>query len=226
MSLQAKLSVIQQVSEYLKAHIQDGSWPVGSKIPSENTLAHILGASRASIRVAIQQFVGVGVLESWQGKGTFVKRDILDVFPSKDSVLAQKTYMDIEKVLEFRSFLEPEGCRIAARNPTPELIQALERHLRNMMDNIGNRKVFVEQDILFHKCIAQGSGNMLLEKSLSEVFNATFLFHLQMNEIFGYQDGIYYHSIILNAIRNKKTKLARKLMDEHIQQAIAHLKAQ
>ena len=92
-----------------------------------------------------------------------------------------------------------------------------------MKGNIGNPEAFVEADILFHVELCKASGNHLLEKTLNEVFNQTSKNHIQMNEIFGYQDGIYYHTRILKALEKRNAKLAKKLMHDHLQQAIERI---
>lgn len=215
-----RTSVVQQVVEYIRKNIEDGIWPVGEKIPSENVLSRTLGVSRPSIRVAIQQFVGVGVLQTLHGKGTFVKSNSLDAFVSNTSGITSHDYRDIKKVLEFRRILETEGCRLAAENATPEMVKDLEVYLKNMIENVGNAEVFVKEDMRFHQRIAEASGNQLLEKSLREVFKETHRTHIMLNAVFGYKDGVYYHSAILNAIQKKDAKLASKMMHEHLQQAL------
>ena len=67
-----KSNITQQVVQFIKKNIDNGNWRIGEKIPSENKLAESLGVSRASVRMAIQQFIAIGVLESVHGKGTFV----------------------------------------------------------------------------------------------------------------------------------------------------------
>lgn len=218
-----KTNVIHQVVEYIKKNIENRSWQVGERIPSENMLTRTLGVSRASVRVAIQQFVGVGALQSVHGKGTFVKSNVLDAFANKANSITREDCKDMRKVLEFRRILETEGCQLAARNATSDVMEKLELHLGNMINSVGNAEVFVREDILFHESIAKASGNHLLEKSLKEVFDETIRTHAQVNEVFGYKDGIYYHSVILKAIREKNPKLARRLMHEHLQQAIDRL---
>lgn len=42
-------------------------------------------------------------------------------------------------------------------------------------------------------------------------------------ELFGFKDGIYYHTLILNAIRSGDAKRARECMYEHLQAAIDKL---
>ena len=58
--------------DYLKKNIESGNWTVGEKIPSENQMTEELGVSRSSIRTALQYLIGLGVLESVHGKGTYL----------------------------------------------------------------------------------------------------------------------------------------------------------
>jgi DNA-binding GntR family transcriptional regulator len=54
--------------------IYDGKWPRGSKIPSENELAAMLGTSRGTIQKALDTLVGEGLLRQVKGSGTYVTR--------------------------------------------------------------------------------------------------------------------------------------------------------
>lgn len=219
-----KSNITQQVIEYLKTNIENGNWKPGEKIPSENMLTQILGVSRASIRVAIQQFIAINALESIHGKGTFVKSNDLSAFSNNANNITHEDCQDINKVLEFRRIVETESCYLAAQNAGDEVIENLKKYLALMKENIGNSEAFVKADMLFHEEICRASGNQLLEKSLREVFKQTGKNHKQINEIFGYKDGMYYHTAILKAIEEKNAKSAKKLMHDHLQQAIERLK--
>ena len=65
-------SVTEQVVAYFKENIEAGHWAIGEKIPSENVLTKTLGVSRATIRQAVSQLAGIGILETVHGKGTYV----------------------------------------------------------------------------------------------------------------------------------------------------------
>ena len=78
--------------------------------------------------------------------------------------------------------------------------------------------------MLFHKEICKAAGNRILEFSLCDVFDKTARSHKQINDLFGYKDGLYYHMMLLKAIREKNPKKAKHFMKEHLQQAIDALK--
>jgi GntR family transcriptional repressor for pyruvate dehydrogenase complex len=219
-----KANVTQQVIEYLKSNIENGTWAVGEKIPSENNLSEALGVSRASIRVAIQQFIALEVLESIQGKGTFVRTNRITGVSSNLNAINESNYDDILQVLEFRRIIEPECAYIAAQKATSVTIGNLKTYLKNMKNNIGQSEEFVKQDMFFHEEICHATGNRLLENCLREVFQQKIKNHEQINEAFGFKDGIYYHTMLLDAIENRDFRKAKKLMKEHLQQAIDRIR--
>lgn len=216
-------NITEQVVQYFKENINSGNWKVGEKIPSESQLTEILGVSRASVRTAIRQLVGLGILESKHGKGTYLLDDHTDELTGSDMKITADDCKDIEKVLEFRRIVESEACYLAAEHTSPELVERLQKYLDDMVKSVGNKDRFVESDIMFHEEISKAADNMLLEKSLLKVFEETKKSHGQMNEIFGYKDGIYYHQLILKAIETGDAKRARKLMKDHLQNALERL---
>lgn len=62
--------IYQQVSDYLSDEIQ--SMPANTPIPSERELAQLTGASRMTVRKAVNQLVEEGLLYRDKNKGTFV----------------------------------------------------------------------------------------------------------------------------------------------------------
>jgi GntR family transcriptional regulator len=61
-----------QVEAVLASNIADGTLPPGSQLPTENELIERFGVSRPTIRKAVQNLAGRGLIEIQRGKGTFV----------------------------------------------------------------------------------------------------------------------------------------------------------
>ena len=210
-------SITNRVIEYLKENIESGAWKVGEKIPSENQMVTDLGVSRSSIRTAVQYLIGLGVLKSYQGKGTFLIDRQVENWDEAQNKITSADCMDIYKVLEFRRILEPEACRMAVERYTPELFADLQHYLRQMERSRGNPAKFVRADMQFHGVICKASGNALLEKSLNKVFAETRNNHEQMNLLVGDYNGILYHTLILEAFRKGDAEEAYQKMKEHLE---------
>ena len=220
-----KTNITQQVFEYLKENIENGIWPIGSKIPSENELTKILSVSRASIRMAIQQCIALDILESHHGKGTFVKHNDISSVMGRVNTINDADYNDIYEVLQFRQILEKECAYMATLNMTEKDLKKLETCLLKMKENVGISAEFVNQDMLFHQIISKLSGNNLLASSLCDVLNRTSRNQYQMNELFGYRDGIYYHTLLLKAFQAKDAKKAKYIMKRHLKSAMDRMRA-
>lgn len=210
-------SITNQVIAYLKENIESGVWAVGEKIPSENQMVADLGVSRSSIRTAVQYLIGLGVLKSYQGKGTFLINRQVENWDEAQNKITSADCMDIYKVLEFRRILEPEACRMAVERYTPEVFDDLQYYLQQMERSRNNPAKFVRADMQFHAVICKASGNALLEKSLNKVFAETRSNHEQMNLLVGDYNGILYHTLILEAFRKGDAQEAYQKMLEHIE---------
>ncbi|MBO3750685.1 GntR family transcriptional regulator [Streptosporangiaceae bacterium NEAU-GS5] len=63
----------RQVAARLRRRIAAGEWEAGKQLPSEPTLAYQENASRNTIRLAIALLTNEGLVESRQGRGTYIR---------------------------------------------------------------------------------------------------------------------------------------------------------
>lgn len=64
--------IYARIESDLRRAIGDGSWPVGSRLPSEAALCQRYGVSRMTVRQALERMVAAGLLRKRHGVGTFV----------------------------------------------------------------------------------------------------------------------------------------------------------
>ncbi|WP_031508194.1 GntR family transcriptional regulator [Streptomyces megasporus] len=72
-----------RLAQTIQARIEDGTYPPGERVPSENQLAQTFGMSRPTVVRALELLKRDGWLESRQGYGTIV-RGRLEVVEEKD----------------------------------------------------------------------------------------------------------------------------------------------
>ena len=214
-----RVNVTEQVVAYIREHIESGAWPIGSKIPSENQMTETLGVSRASVRAAIRHFVGLGVLESFHGKGTFVQRAQMEAEARSSLHFTAEDLKDMKKVLEFRWMLEPEACFLAAEKATPALLQRLEEMTERLVKSIEDPAAFIQADMDFHMEICRGCENPIVVKSMQMLYQENRDVFDRIHAKFGYKDGVYYHTLILQAMKAGDASAAKEMMQEHLKQA-------
>ena len=67
------MPIYVQIVNYVKAHIDDGSWPPGHRLPAERTMAADWGVAYLTIRRAMKELRDRGLVVSVQGRGTYIK---------------------------------------------------------------------------------------------------------------------------------------------------------
>lgn len=68
----AQTPMYQQIAEDIRAQIDSGAIPRGSRLPTEVELQEQYDASRNTIRDAIKRLISMGLVETRPGQGTFV----------------------------------------------------------------------------------------------------------------------------------------------------------
>lgn len=61
-----------KIQNYIREQIQNGTYTVGSKIPSESELAQMFSVSRVTANKALKELAVLGILERVRGQGSFV----------------------------------------------------------------------------------------------------------------------------------------------------------
>lgn len=216
--------VSDEVLDQIKDNIISGEWAPGTKIPGEMDLSEMFGVSRVSIRQAIHRLVGMGVLTIRRGEGTFVSEVIpKDYFNTLLPVLMIEA-TDLVEMLEFRAVIEIESARFAALRADEEDINRMAEALSNMMKCKGDYKSFAREDLNFHTALALATHNSVVVKVTAIMYDMLKNTMEEIVRLRGYQDGLLYHSRILEAIKNKDTDAAATYMREHIEVAISDVK--
>lgn len=213
-----KTTVSELIFEQLKDRIIAGEWKPGERIPSENKLCELTGASRITVRAAIQKLSSLGLVESKQGGGTFVcelsgEQHLNSVIPY--FALSQP---DRASMFEFRRIVEVEGAALAALRADSKQIAAMHEVTEKMsaattLDDI------TRYDLEFHYLIMQGSRNPILVK-VFEVLKDTYFSLLHDNVTHLGASGASYHQMITAAIESRDADLARLLMEKHLTSVI------
>lgn len=165
--------------------------------------------------------VGMGILTIRRGEGTFVS----EVFPKDYFNTLLPVLMiegaDLVEMLEFRAVVEIESARFAALRANKEDINRLDQALSNMKRAKGDYEEFAREDLNFHTALAIATHNSVVVKVNPIMHDMLKYSMVEIVKLRGFQDGVYYHGRILNAVKNKDTDAAAELMRDHIKTAIS-----
>lgn len=153
--------VFVQIADQLVSAIESGELPVGSRLPTEASLAERFQVSRASVREALSSLQFAGYVESRRGSGTVV----LSPVPRGTGALDDRGLCrprDVIDLLEARLAIEPEAVRLAAADPQPAALARLVRLLEGMELAVAQRYSRAHTDLGVHVALVRTCQNPFL----------------------------------------------------------------
>lgn len=217
-----KTKISDEVLEQLKHNILTGIYKPNERLPSENALCEMFQVSRISIRTALHKLVAIGLIETRNGEGTYVRS-----FDSSAVLLPLLQDMSIEpatilELLEFREGVERLSCRLAARRGTPEDNARLQEIYMLMEQDAyaDDQESFTQNDIAFHRQIARMSGNTFVMRVL-DIVGDLYRAHLhRMNQKISLIYSLESHRNMTEAILNGEDSRAEEIISESIRQSM------
>lgn len=201
------------IVEKLEASIDQGIYPIGSRLPAERELAEKYQVSRPTIREAIIALEVRERVEVKTGSGVFVT----DTTKSEG---IEKPISAFE-LTQARALVEAEAAALSAATITKEELTLLKQTLDDM--NIPEKANVADQR--FHEIIAQSTRNNAIVLSIQN------LWKLRLTEpqiISAHEDvcsqsndeRIEEHTAIYTAIAAHDSSAARKAMHNHFNRLI------
>ncbi|RMI08791.1 FadR/GntR family transcriptional regulator [Cellulomonas triticagri] len=219
--------LVDRVASTLRHRILAGELPVGAKLPSEAELTADLGVSRPVVREAVARLRAAGVVETHQGRGSYVLDPGEPARPDRFDV---RTTADLRHLMELRVALEQEAAALAARRRTPAQQAAVGAALDAFVRAVDDPARLVEADFAFHLAVAEAGGNPLLVGLLHDVGPRAILLHrTQLGERDSAGDPehrallVHEHRSVADAVARGDVDAARAAMAVHLRRSLAAL---
>lgn len=215
-----KGSLVETAIESLRTAIETGHWGVGDRLPVESELSDLLGVSRNTVREAVRVLAHVGMLETRQGDGTYVRA-------TRDAgeTLRRIARTRLADQLEVRIMLETEAAKLAATRRT-------DPDLRKMTDALDARAkagavlpLRIRHDQAFHHALVAASHNSALVE-LYDYFSHAVSLTIEQTETNSDlpEPSQEDHELLLAAVRRQDTAKAEQLARQLLAPSLRALK--
>jgi DNA-binding FadR family transcriptional regulator len=166
------------VVQGIKQLIVDGALKAGDRLPVEKDLGEALGVSRGPLREGVRALSIMGVLETRQGDGTYVTAlDSSLLMAPMGFVVDLQDRSGAHYLHAVRRMLETEAAALAAARISAEAIAAADAILRQTEAELAggdpSHEALIDNDIAFHRLIAQETGNPVLEALIGALSGRT-----------------------------------------------------
>ncbi|KGK81010.1 MAG: transcriptional regulator GlcC [Pseudomonas sp.] len=218
--------VADVVAERIERLIVDGVLKAGQALPSERRLCEKLGISRSALREGLRVLRGRGIIETAQGRGSFVAQlsDKRDASPLMHLFNSQpRTLYDL---LEVRALLEGESARLAALRGTDADFVLLRRRYEEMLAahsdvQDADPREHARLDHAFHLAICEASHNPVLVHTLQSLTD------LMLSTVFASVNNLYHrpvqkrqidrqHSRLFHAVTERLPDQAQRAARDHV----------
>lgn len=208
-------SLAKTIADQINSYIQKQNLKPGDRIETELEMARKLNVSRGTVREAVKILVSRNVLEVHKGSGTYIssKKGITED-PLGLGFITDKKKLTWD-LLEFRMMVEPQIAFLAAQNITSNQIDRLEK-LCAQADLLSSQgQIRAEEDVEFHICIAEASGNLVAPNLIPIIRKATELF-IQYTGREKAPETVARHRDILEALKQHDASWAKEMMTMHL----------
>ena len=208
-----------QVIEVIKDKIKKGKIKKGDKLPSEREMAESLGLSRASVREALRALEVIGLIESIQGAGNYIRTNFDNSLIEPLSLMFMLQESSVKEMYDLRETLELQCVKLSARYIEENELGLLTAIL-NRMYLAKTEEESLELDIEFHYLIAKTSRNMLLINVL-EVLSQLMDEFIRKSRMQILHEGntrenlLEIHENLLRALKCREEAKASQAMKEH-----------
>ena len=202
----------QKAYEIIKSMITERQILPGEKIPQEK-LAQELGISRTPLVSALKFLEHEKLVESKPRRGYFVR-----LFSKQEMV----------SIFELREVLEGLAAKRAAANITNKEIEILNGFFRAFAEstNITDFRAYAKEDRRFHNFITEIGAKEFLKSILQtcNIIAASYQYLSSEGLVRPPSETIEEHLAVIDAIGNRDSAAAEKLMRQHLKNTIVHLR--
>ena len=209
----------EQIVKQIQQAIRSGQLPRGTRLPTERELSEQFGVSRSVVREAIKVLGTMGLVESRQGSGSFVRNSTIESISRAFVLSVSPDRESVERLFEFRQILESQAAGLAAQRRTEEQARTIiaAANLLTVPADPNDWLTFGDVDGRLHQAIAEASGNPYLQVAVATAREMLQDVVVLFAETIGSIDiAIGHHHRIAEAIEARDATAATAAMSEHI----------
>jgi GntR family transcriptional repressor for pyruvate dehydrogenase complex len=184
-------------------------------------MGKMLGVSRTVVREAVRLLSAKGLVEARTGSGIYVRGVNSEMIRDPMDLLLRSRGITVDDIVEVRQLLEVHLAGLAAERASSDDIRTMEEAVAALHKTGLSPREYAEIDVAFHGSLAVAAGNPLFIM-LAQSVNAVMLDPIRFvyaNEKHAREDTIREHSAVLERIKARDPKGARKAMESFLADA-------
>jgi GntR family transcriptional repressor for pyruvate dehydrogenase complex len=165
--------VSDQIKETIKQAILNEEFKAGDKLPREDQLADIFKVSKVSVREALRDLEGEGLIEKRRGLfgGNFVAQPNINKINDLLANYYQFGTVTPEDFLEFTQILEPTLISLAVKRRKKADLEKIQTNIEERKKCFAKGKIATGKITEFHKLVGNSCHNQLCSVVMQALMN-------------------------------------------------------
>jgi len=222
-------SPVDLIIRQIKNLLSSGQLKPGDRLPSERQLAERFGVGRTHVRDAIKKLEFYGIIKTYPQSGSVISGLETSAMEGLITDILKLDNYDLYSLVETRFLLETDAARLCALRRTEENMAEIERAADNYERKIEEGSPAVEEDLAFHRAIAEGSQNMVLKSLLMTIMPDIMTNYTKFKVCDSnakVSKAAIEHRQLVEFVREKNSEQAQQIMKEHLSGVMSFARSQ
>jgi GntR family transcriptional repressor for pyruvate dehydrogenase complex len=217
-----RINLVDMVRGRIQAWIIKGEIKPGEKLPSEKEMMLHFKVAKSVIREAISRLHALQMVDTFQGKGSFVSQESRKVIIPMEVETVEDEFSN--HLRELREIFEPNIAKLAAQRGSESDLKKLWKLIEEMDTAIQHNEMGFYEDDLLHYTLAQSTHNPILEKVTINIARMSEPYkRLSLARPFRSVETREEWYAIVQAVEERDAQAAWQAMYRHIQNSMGTL---
>lgn len=211
----------------IRSLLDSGDLQPGDKLPAERKLAEKFQVARSQVREAFKKLEFYNIIKTMPQSGSVISAIESTALNSLISDILKMDNCDFHSLVEARSIIEINAAKLCAIRRTEEDLKMIESAMNNYNKKIKECGSALEEDLYFHRTIAEGSKNTVLKSMMMTITHDIMVNYAKFNVCkTNFEIPISEHRLLFEYIKNNNAEAASNIMSQHLTGVLNFAKTQ
>ena len=220
-------NAIDDIIKQVRALVDTGDLRPGDRLPAERKLAEKFQVARSQVREAFKKLEFYNIIKTMPQSGSVIAGVESTALSSLISDVLKMDNCDFHSLVEARSIIEINAARLCAIRRTDEDLKMIESAMNSYTEKIKQCGSALEEDLYFHRTIAEGSKNAVLKSMMMTITPDIMINYAKFNVCkTNFEIPISEHRLLFEYIKNNNAEAASNMMSQHLTGVLNFAKTQ
>lgn len=217
----------EDIIRQIRSLLNSGQLKPGVRLPAERKLAEKFKVGRTHVRDAFKKLEFYKIIKTLPQSGSVISGIESSALDGLISDILKMDNCDFYSLVEMRAILETNAARLCAIRRSADDLKMIEEAMNSYVVKIEKEGSAMEEDLYFHRTIAEGSKNAALKSMMMTITPEIMINYAKFNVCkTNFEIPISEHKLLFEYIKNHDADAATNMMAQHLTGVLSFAKTQ